>query len=242
MEENAADNLVTYITRIPVAEEASIAFIRHWKNLGVAFDGDTIWMKGFSQEQINSPSLRQIPYVELYEQKGGLLFKKGKLVPERKIPGGLLWNPVQRAFPVLPGDLNHNYFGIQQKLTMRIVPAPDEQAATALLTDKMIAKDYVTRSAAVRLQPLRWCLIGDKAFFSGTPLLSIPGVAYWEYQGNYLPAGYHFEFPTLAKHIYRRLSPGGESKILWFSDSSYLLLPVKNLVPLSVSSARLSIQ
>lgn len=242
MEENAADNLTTYITCIPAAEDASLCVIRHWKNLQVAFDGDLVWIKGFSAEQAYSSYLRQIPFIGLYEQRDGLLFKKGKLVPERKMPGGLLWNPVQRAFPVALGNINHNFFGIQQKIPVRIVPAAAEQPAIALLADMHAANDYISTSAAVRLSTLHWCLIENRAFFVGTPLLSIPGTAYWCRHGNFIPAGYDFEFPLLEKSIYQRLSPEGENKIVWFTDSSYLLLPSKYLVPLSISSFRLSTQ
>lgn len=208
----------------------------------MAFDGDIIWIKGFSKDQALSSGLRQIPCIELYQQREGLLFKPGKLVPEKKIPGGLLWNSLQRAFPLSAGEVNHNYFGIQQKISVRIVPAAEEQQATALLTDRNIAKNYITQSAAVRLQPLKWCFIGNRPFFTGAPLLSIPGIAYWEYHRNFIPAGFNFEFPVLGKNIYQRLSPEGENKIIWFNDGSYMILPVKQLVPLTVSSYRLSTQ
>lgn len=242
MEENAANHLASYITSIAAAEEASLYAIRHWNNLTVAFDGDTIWIKGFSGEQALSPHLKQIPFIDLYEQRDGLLFKRGKLVPERKMPGGLLWNPLERAFPLSLGEVNHNFFGITQKIQVRIVPAAAEQTATALLTDMGTAEDYITRSAAVRLQPLNWCRMENRAFITGTPLLSIPGTAYWYNNGNFIPAGYDFEFPVLAKSIYQRLDSERSNNIIWFTDSSYLLLPVKNLVPLSISSFRLSKQ
>lgn len=242
MEENVTDNLNSYIASIAVAEEASLFAIRQWRNLSVAFDGDTIWIKGFSREQAFSSYLKQIPFIDLYEQREGLLFKKGKLVPERKMPRGLLWNPVQHAFPVSVGEVNHTFSGINQKVPVRIVPAATEQFATALLTEMDVAEDYITRSAAVRLQPLRWCIVGTKAFFVGTPLLSIPGTAYWLHNGNFIPAGYDFEFPALGKSIYQRLDPERDSNVIWFTDSRYVLLPVKNLVPLSVSSFRLSKQ
>lgn len=242
MEENAADNISSYITSIAAAEEASLYAIRHWKNLSVAFDGDSIWIKGFSREQAFSPYLKQIPFIELYEQREGLLFKKGKLVPERKMPRGLLWNPVQHAFPVSVGEVNPPFSGVNQKIPVRIVPAAAEQPAKALLTEMNVAEDYITRAAAVRLQPLRWCVIGNKAFFVGTPLLSIPGTAYWLHNRNFIPAGHDFEFPVLAKSIYQRLDPERDSNIIWFTDSSYIRLPEKILVPLSVSSFRLSTQ
>ncbi|MFT3978881.1 MAG: hypothetical protein QM687_00335 [Ferruginibacter sp.] len=242
MEENAASNLKIYITCIPTAEEASITVIRHWKNLAVAFDGDMVWIKGFTQEQAFSSYLRQIPFIELYEQREGLLFKKNRFVPEKKLPGGLLWNPLQRAYPVTMGDVNHNYFGIQQNIPVRIVASDTEQPAAALLTDIEVAKSYINRSAAIRLQPLNWSIIGKQAFFTGIPLLSIPGIAYWAQAGNFLPAGYDFEFPMLGKNICQQLDPKKENKIIWFADSSYVLLPVKCLVPLSISSFRLSTQ
>jgi hypothetical protein len=242
MEKNVANNLVNCIARISVSQESSLYTIRHWKNLSVAFDGDTIWIKDFSNDQAFSPYLKKIPFIDLYEQKDGLLFKKDKLVPERKIPQGLLWNPVQRAFPVSIGELNHNYFGIDYKIQVRIVPSAAEQSATALLTEMHTAKNYITEAAAVRLQHLSWCMLSDKAFFEGAPLLGIAGAAYWHNNGNFIPGGYDFEFPLLGNIIYQRLVPNGEHKIIWFTDSSYLLLPFKYLVPLSVSSIRLSIQ
>jgi hypothetical protein len=193
-------------------------------------------------EQVSSPYLVQIPSIELFENREGLLFKKGKLVPERRMPRGLLWNPVQRAFPLSIGNVNQNLFDIGQKIDVRIVPRATEQHAAALLADLTIARDYVTASAAVRLRPLSWCIIDNNAFFVGTPLLSIPGMAYWFRAGNFIPAGYDFEFPLLGSNIHRQLDPTDENKIIWFTDSSYMLLPSKSLVPLSASSFRLSLQ
>ena len=212
--------------------------IRHWENVKIAFTDTAIWLKDFSLEQINMADLQQIPHLVSYEVKDNLLFLSGSLLPTKKVPSALLWSPIRRALPVeLPG-LNHNFFGINEKVAVQIVKSETEKEASALLTSIETAKEYIETAPEVRLKNLEWTVLEDKVLLFGTPLLPIKGVAFWKNKNAFLPAGYDYELPLLAAIIEKKINADGQNYMLWQSDSSWVLISKNSVKPLSISSFR----
>lgn len=212
--------------------------IRHWENVKIAFTETAIWLKDFSLDQINTGHLQQIPHLVSYDVKDNLLFLRGSLLPTKKAPSALLWSPIKRALPVeLPG-LNHNYFGIEEKVSVQIVRSEIEKEASALLTSIATAKEYIETAPEVRLKPLQWTVLEDKVLLIGTPLLPIKGVAFWRNKEAFLPTGHDFELPILSDVIATKINPNGENLVLWQADSSCVLIPENSVKPLSISSFR----
>ncbi len=79
-----------FLLATSIENKEVLGAIRHWENLKVAYDEKTIWVKDFTQEQMESATLQQIPYITLYNEKANLLFKKGSLLPSLKMPSALL--------------------------------------------------------------------------------------------------------------------------------------------------------
>lgn len=228
------------LLKIDSKHQELLESIRHWHNLKVAFDEGLVWIKDFTPAQFEDAALQQIPYTALFEVRDNLLFLKGSLLPQQKMPSGLLWSPILRAFPIeLPG-LNHNYFGIEEKVAIQIVQSEIEAVAYVLVTSIKDATNYILNAPEIRLQNLKWIVVDDEVVFFGTPMLPIEGRTYWKNIDFLLPSGYHFEFPILSETIQEAVNPDGDQWVFWQTDSSYFKVSKADVKPLSISSFRLT--
>ncbi|KFF08928.1 hypothetical protein [Flavobacterium hydatis] len=229
-----------YFLEIKKEHKDFLGLIRHWDNLKVSFETDTIWIKDFSLEQIAEAEIQQIPYKTIYELKDNLLFEKGKLLPSKKLPSGLLWTPILRALPVSLPKFNHNFFGVDQKLKIVLKPSEDIKEAIALLVDYEELKLYIESAPKYRLEPLQWVIIDKRALIIGNPLLPIKGSTYWIDNNFLIPTGYNFEWFALVKILQEKLNPSEENIILWNTDNSYSIISKTQIKQLSISSFRLT--
>lgn len=229
-----------YFLEINKEHRDFLGAIRHWDNLKLAFETETIWIKDFSSDQINASEIQQIPYKKVYELKENLLFEKDKLLPSKKLPSGLLWSPILRGLPVSLPKFNHNYFGIDQKLKMVLKPSEDTKEAFAMMVSFNELKWYIESAPKYRLEPLNWVVIGKKILITGTPLLPIKGSTFWFDHHFLIPTGYDFDYFALTEKLKEQVNPSKENIILWNEDNSYTVIPIENIKPLSVSSFRLT--
>ncbi|TRW27320.1 hypothetical protein FMM05_01385 [Flavobacterium zepuense] len=240
MAEDTANHITTYILEIPISNTLLLGHIRHWDNLKGATDDATIWIKDITQQQADSPEIMAIPYKTLYYQKDNLLFVKGSLLPVKKMRSALLWSPLDRLLPVSLPPLNHNFFGITNGVSVNIIPSATEQEPYALLLNRDAAASYITSAPKVRLQNLHYSGIDDNILILGTPLLPVSGQTYWRVNNMLLPAGYDFELPLLYSTVENLIAPDGNHLIIWQINGSYTLLPKEAVMPLSISSFRLT--
>lgn len=235
-----ASNDINYFLLIDETNRNDLSAIRHWSNLKVAFDGKAIWVKDFEYVQINSIEVKSIPYKTAFYSKGGKLYLQGSLLPDRTVPS-VLWTPIERAFPIKLPSFNHNYFGIHERITMKLVSSESEREACAMLTTLKELERYIQKAPAVRLQKLSWVrLNNDKVFIFGKPLLPIAGDAYWQHDEFILPTGFNFELHSLMDVLNELVNPHKDSFVIWNSDNTYALIEKKKLQPLSIGSFRLS--
>lgn len=217
-----------------------LASIRSWDNLKVAFDSNDIWIKDFTISQVDSSEIHQIPFAVIYVLKENLLFAKGSLLPSQKLPSGLLWTPILRAFPLLLPSFNHNFFGINETVSISIIASKKEREAFVLVTSIDEAKKYITTAPEIRLQQIQWVLIDSKVVFFGTPLLPIQGETYWKNNDFLLPSGFDFEFPVLSSLLQNKINPSQENWIFWQKNATFITVSKEDLKPLSISSFRLT--
>lgn len=232
--------VATYLLQLALVHKDLLASIRHWNDLKIAFDSQSVWVKDFTAEQWQSTDLQGIPFKECFEVKDNLLFAKGHLVPSKKMPSGLLWSPIVRGLAVEIPASNHNYFGIHQKINIQIVASDKEREAFALLTDYDTAKAYLLTAPAVRVAGLQWVVINEQILLIGCPLLPIKGQSYWASNGSLLPSGFDFEFAILSKTIQKKLNPNQEQYLIWSATGSYYAVDKNDLQDLSLSSFRLT--
>lgn len=240
MAEDPSNGIKEFWAELPRADEDFLGAVRDWKNVQIAIDDETVWLKGFTEEQAMSADIQQLPNCMLYELRDGLLFKKEGLVPSRKMRTALLWSPIDKALRLTFPASNNNYFGISEKVEVRLKPGDEEHPAAALLSSIQEIKDSIPAQPNFKLDKLEWTVIGDKALFLGTPLLSLPGKTYWARDGHLLPAGFDFEFKNLSSLLQQQYNKNLQKWMLWIEDGTYLSVKREDFRKMSVSSFRLT--
>lgn len=227
-----------YLLEIDKKHKQLLLAIRHWDTIRIAFTETAIWLKDFSAEQLHSPELLKIPYITVFEVKDNMLFVKGSLLPSKKMPSALLWTPIQKALPVVLPGLNHNFFGIHEKIDIQIIRSQVEREAFALLATVDDVNKYVENAPQTRLERLQWVVLENKILILGVPLLPIKGDSFWKINDAILPTGYDFELAILSEVIAGKLNPDSDCLMLWQQDSTCVKIPKDNIMPLSISSFR----
>ncbi|MDQ1094984.1 MULTISPECIES: hypothetical protein [Chryseobacterium] len=240
MAKDPSEHIKEFWAEIPRMNEDHLGTIRDWKNVQVALEDEVLWLKGFTDEQADSPALRQLPDFVLYELRNGLLFRKDALVPSKKVRTALLWNRIDKFLCLTFPIANHNFFGIDRKIEVKLVPGQDEHPATALLCPMAEIRKSLITVPKFKLERLDWIVIDDQALFIGTPLLGFPGKTYWSKDGHLLPAGFDFEFKNLSLLLQEKYNADSEAWLLWNEDGSVLSLNKNNFRNLSLSSFRLT--
>lgn len=240
MAEDSSKRLKEFWAEIPRADEDFLGSIRDWKNIQIAVDDDTIWLKGFTEEQAAASEIQQLPDFILYELRDGLLFRKDALVPSKKMRTALLWIPIDKALQLSLPPSNQNYFGIHEKVQIKLRESNEEQPAIALLSNIAEIKESIIALPKFKLEKIKWILLGDKALFIGVPLLSFPGKTYWTKDRHLLPAGLDFEFKNVSILLQQKYNKESEGWLLWDENGSSLLIKEADFRPLSVSSFRLT--
>jgi hypothetical protein len=218
--------------------------VRHWSQLRIAAAEDAYWVMGLTAEQLESTGIRSIPLKKLYymrDDQPQLLFPIGGAVPGKRLPSDLQWTPLEKAMPLEYPSYNHNYFGLSDKLAVRLVASSNEEETVAMLVSARLLGDYIQTAPAVRLGPLSWVIVDDQALVLGRPLLPLPGKSYWRRGNHLLPSGLDLELPVLAETLDRELNPDGSSWLMWDENNEYLLIQKMACRPLSISSFRLTI-
>ncbi|MGB0523599.1 MAG: hypothetical protein ACPGJS_11600 [Flammeovirgaceae bacterium] len=237
MATNSADHLM-YFMSLPARNEALLEEIRVWDNLKMAIEGEQIWITGFTESQLKALEVQRIPYKSLYYAQNNKLFPLTSLLPSRMQPN-LLWTPIAQALPVEVASFNHNFFGLNQQVEVTLVPTHQEQEAVALLGHYTDLNVYMKTAPAIRLKNLKWVLINQtEVLIWGTPLLPIPGTAYWQKFDFLIPLGYDFDLPILGKTLNELLNPQRQQVVLWNVDSSHTAIPKSQFEALRISSFR----
>ena len=240
MAEDSSNSIKIFWAELPKADEDLLGAIRDWKNVQIAIDEEVIWLKGFTDEQAASSEIQQLPNFILYELKDGLLFRKDALVPSKKMRTALLWTPIDKALKLTFPISNNNFFGIDEKVDVKLKPSEEEQPAMALLCSISEIKEAIITIPKFKLEKLDWIVINDKALFMGTPLLSFPGETFWLKDDHLLPTGFDFEFKNLSSLLQRKYNECNEDWLLWSETGSILNIKKEDLRKLSVSSFRLT--
>ena len=214
--------------------------IRHWPHLAMSVVDGVVWVKGLRPEDLENGLLRSIPFARLFYLREGNLYPPGGLMPLKQLPAGLAWRPFSKSLPLRFPSFNHNYFGIGERLPVRLVASASEQPAAALLVPVDMLRRYALTASAIRFRPLQWVVLENEALVFGAPLLPLPGVVFWQLGVHLLPAGYRFEFPALAEAIGRRLCPTSGDRLFWEPDGSCLVLGDEAIIPLSTGSIRMT--
>ncbi|WP_394665757.1 hypothetical protein [uncultured Chryseobacterium sp.] len=240
MAKDSSNSLKEFWAEIPRADEDVLGSIRDWKNVQIALEEDVVWLKGFTDEQAVSSEIQKLPNFLLYELRDGLLFRKEALVPSKKMRTALLWTPIDKALRLTFPSFNHNFFGIDGKIEIKLKPSEEEHPATALLCSIKEIREAIITLPKFKLERIDWMVINDNALLIGNPLLSFPGKTFWSKDGHLLPTGYDFEFKNMSSLLQRKYNAGRDQWLLWKENGNVLYLNKEDFRKLSVSSFRLT--
>jgi len=240
MAKDPSEHIKEFWAEIPRGDEEYLGSIRDWKNVQIALEEEVIWLKGFTEEQAASPEIQQLPDFLLYELRDGLLFRRNALVPSKKVRTALLWTPIDKALRLTFPLSNNNFFGIDEKIEVTLMPCEEERAAVALLSSIAEIKDFIITQPKFRLEKINWIVLDDNALFLGTPLLSFPGGTFWEKDGHLLPTGFDFEFKNMSSLLQKKYNADLDQWLLWDKHGSVLAIHKNDFRKLSVSSFRLT--
>jgi hypothetical protein len=219
-------------------DKSNLANIRHWDNLKIAFEGDEIWLKNLNEMQINAIELRSMPAKKVFYAQAGKLFLQHSILPDRNIPS-LLWTALDRALPIKMPIFNHNFFGIEEKITMQLLPSENESEAVAALVNIADLERYIVTAPAIRLQKIAWVILEkNRILLFGQPLLPISGDTFWQRGDFILPTGYDFDLFSLSDALNNSLNPEKSNLVVWNNDSTYFLIEKSDIQALSLGSFR----
>lgn len=234
-------NDLNYCLSLARTQEADLATIRHWNNLKIAFDGDLIWIKDLTLIQINSVTVKSIPFIKRYEVRGPKLFPFQGRLPEGNLPA-LLWSPMERGLSIELPKFNFNYFGTEEKIKIELIPSEKVKNASAMIVSMKELEEYILAAPEIRLQNIQWAIIDQtQAILFGQPLLPIPGKAFWQIEDFLIPAGYTFRHEGLIKKVNKKINPVSNNLITWEEDNQYFKINKIAIQALSISSFRMSI-
>jgi MoxR-vWA-beta-propeller ternary system domain bpX2 len=236
--EKDAGSSVKYYVRLSSQQRDDLSAIRHWTNLKTAVDGNDLWIKDLDYQQVYSKEVRSLSFKNAFYERDNHLYPLNSNLPDRIVPA-LLWTPIDRSIPVSLPTLNHNFFGITDKISISLIESQQEREAVAMLLPVPIISDYSDKAPAVRMSGLRWCLIGnDSALVIGKPVLPLPGETLWSRGDHLIPTGLDFELHALAESIQVRLNASRDRWLLWNAHGSYTSILKTEVAPLSRSSVR----
>ena len=240
----AADlsNNISWLLEIDESNKDLLGPIRHWQHLSMTAADGMVWVRGLRPEDADNEVVRSIPFARVLCLRGDDLYPERGLVPIKKMPAGLSWRPLSRGLPLRFPSLNHNYFGIGERLAIRLVESSEQQPAAALLLPVEMLRSYADTASAIRLRHLHWVILGAEALVLGAPMLPLPGKVFWQSGDHLLPAGYSFEFPVLAEAAGRRLRSKEGDRLFWSEVGSCVVVPKDEVVPLSLGGIRMTVK
>ncbi|MEO0897676.1 MAG: hypothetical protein AAFY71_14825 [Bacteroidota bacterium] len=241
MEKDAYPSLAFYL-RLSVQDEQDLASLREWDHLHMALAGGFIWLTGFSEKEIHSSKVQRIPHKELFYGKEGKLFFLDKLLPQAKEPQ-LDWKPIQQVLRIRLSGYNHNFFGLEEHIQIRLIPSEKIRSPFGLIVDLDAFSSYMQSAPVVRTQHLKWLQLQEhEVLVIGSPTLPLEGMAIWKSGNHLLPTGYEFDLQILSSEIANRIDPSNTHWILWKEDPSFLMFKKEWLKTLSISSVRQTIK
>jgi hypothetical protein len=239
-----ASNSIEFIAHLPTKSKDDFRQIWHLESVQIAKSDDGFWLKGFSQEDLKSTVVRSMLKLKLFELRDNLLFEKENRVPERKMPSGLLWHPIQRALKIDLPSFNENFFEVNGKLNIEFKLSSEEQQVWASIVKFDDLHKYVDSIPNHYFNDVLWCKYGsDQVFLLGTKVLPIISKRYWKFQDLLIPVGYDLKYPFL-KQIIIDFKNKSEKDEFWIfnSDEHYIAVPKDQLIPMSRSSVKFTIQ
>ena len=132
--ENDSTKNISYYLAINKLNINHLALLRQWTQLKVAFENETIWLSNFTYEQIESVAVKSLPYKKVFYAQNGKLFLFNHLLPYANEPA-LSFIPIEEALPLKIESYNHNFFGVDEKVSIELISDDQPKIASAMFLD-----------------------------------------------------------------------------------------------------------
>ncbi len=240
MASNAQIN-IKYLARLHETGLDRLAVLYNWEHLSIANEDGYLWIKGLTEDEIESVELMSIPGIERFYSKSGKLYPFQKLLPIGNEPS-CLWTAIKRAIHLDLPSKNHNFFELAASLQVNVIPSDQTKEVSFHMVDLPTFGEYVKTASTLRLHPLLWVIVENKALIIGTPILPLPGKTYWKLGNFIIPSGYDFEIPALSDAINQKLNPDNRYDLLWNENQTYTRISKTTYTKLTRSSVAQTLQ
>lgn len=217
------------VLKIHLKDQESLGLVRCLPQLQAATEGDWIWLRGLNSEKL-SPQIQQLPARQSFIlDANNHLFPIGKITPIGKLPS-LKW---KRLTEFLKVELPVSALPAQVSKTqaIRLKKADVAKESVALLSDITTWKDYAHQASNIRLQVLKFAASNEgRVLIWGTPLPNIPGQTFWWTEHCFLPNGYDFDLPIVAKILVKKMELEGESALLFDKMGNWQEIDLEDFV------------
>ncbi len=235
-----AGNPVNWYLQVHQSRADDVIHLRKWPQIGVAFEGEHIWINGLDHAQIESAEVKSIPYKNIFYEQNGKLFAQHSRLPSLSLPG-FLWSPILRAFKLELPQTPQHFEGIIAPVAMQLIEGDIEQPAFAQWVDIKVLEKYIQIAPQLRFQHLQWTLINpNAALIKGSPALPLPGETFWRMQDFLLPSGYQLQYPAFYHTIKNKLGEDNNHWFLWQNTHTVSIIPKSNFNGLSKGSVNKS--
>lgn len=227
---------LTYYVSIPERFELKLFGIRHWPQIMMAKEGETLWLRGFNLDQLNSKELLTIPSVSCFYSDKGKLFGLDSLLPARVEPS-LLWSPLTRLLKLTLPTSNSNFFGINEKIQMGLLESSQSEPVAMIKVDQNDLEVFLKQASEIRLEGLQWLITDEGLFVMGKPVLATRGVVYWQCNTHFIPCGFALNFPELVRNTQEK-----DTLIIWLEKDKCIEVSKSDFRSLDIGSFRNSAQ
>lgn len=224
-----------YVFTLRLTDASALATVRHLPRLQAAANDTHIWLR---IDGAADKTVWQLPAQQRYmANDDGKLFPIGHVTPTGKLPR-LAWQKLTAFMPVAP-PVSAMPGVVQERYTVRLVPATEDRDSAALLVPFDRWQDYALTAPAARLARLRFAVSDRRdVLILGTPLPPLPGQTCWQQHDLLLPAGVDFEVPFLGELIARRLNPKRDAILYMDAAGQWQRIPHAHFVAASRSAVR----
>lgn len=207
--------------RMPRDSVPALALLRLLPAIEGALVGEEIWLRGDALRDDDEGLLRAVPGAERFEVNDEAeLIPLGGRVPTGYLPG-VAWQPLSEfARPALPLAPLASSTPALEPLVLAVDDV--ERPIAALLTSLASWAAYADCAPLVRLSRLSFLASSDnRVLIVGTPLPPLAGVRYWEAEGCYVAAGFHWQ-PAIDPLLVRRALRLDDNELaIWHADGSW---------------------
>lgn len=230
-----------YLIQIESVDRENLRNLISWDNLYIGESDDFIWIKGFTENQINSIEIKSIPRKKIFTEKNNKLYLFKSRLPHASTIK-LNWIPIKSFFSIRIDHFNHNFFGVKSSINIILKEIQQEVSPTFLLVELNHLAEYVEYSFSFRIERLKWLIINNThALIKGTPLLPLPGELFWERDKMVFPLGLDLELPILQPILLKSLNEDDDKLIFWNKEGTFFTVYQDEFIGLTLSSVRKTI-